>query len=361
MIKVFAKVRSPLSTRSSSDPNRGFTLIELLVVIAIIGILVGLLLPAVQSVREAARRTQCLNNIRQIALANLNYETARRSFPPSMIAPVGSVFPTSNGAWGILGRILPFVEAENAATLVNLEVGYDQPPNSTTGVPQLRISTFICPSEVNDQVRLTSGGAPQTYPLNYVGNFGTWFVWNPTTGRGGDGAYHPNSNRKPRDFLDGMSHTLLYSECRAFTPYSRNLTGVSSTPPLNSSDVAALVLAAPDKKMGVTTNENTGHTEWPDGAIHHSGFTTALTPNTNVEVTVSGVVYKHCDFNSQREGRHLTNPIYAAITARSYHQGNLVNASMADGSTRNFTADIDLAVWRALGTCRGGEVTNGLD
>ncbi len=341
--------------------RRGFTLIELLVVIAIIGILVGLLFPAVQSVREGARRTQCLNNIRQVALASLIYESARQSFPPSMNAPVGGIFPTSNGSWGILGRILPFVEAENAATLVNLEVGYDQPPNSTSGVPQLRIPTFMCPSDVNDQMRLKADGTPHSYPLNYVGNFGTWFVWDPATGRGGDGSFHPNSKRKLRDFLDGSTNTLLFSESRAFTPYARNLTGVSATPPTSAADIGPLILAASEKKLGLNTNDNTGHTEWPDGAVHQSGFTTAMTPNTNVEVTVSGVVYKHCDFNSQREGRHLTNPTYAAITARSYHQGDLVNVSMADGSTRNITAAIDLSIYRALGTCRGGEIARSLD
>jgi prepilin-type N-terminal cleavage/methylation domain-containing protein/prepilin-type processing-associated H-X9-DG protein len=340
----------------------GFTLIELLVVIAIIGVLVGMLLPAVQSVREAARRTQCLNNIRQIALANHNYESARKAFPPSMIAPpVGQMFPTSNGSWGIMGRILPFVEQENAASLINLEVGYDQPPNSTSGIPQTRIATFICPSEINDRMRLTSSGGNHSYPLNYAGNFGTWFVWDPTTNRGGDGAFFPSSNLKTRDFIDGMSNTLMFSEVRAFTPYSRNMSGVSSTIPASAADVASYVLAAPDKKMGATTNENTGHTEWPDGAIHHSGFTTTLTPNTNVEVTYAGTIFKHCDFNSQREGRSLTNPTFAAITARSFHQGGLVNAAMADGSTRNYTAQIDLVVWRALGTRAGAEIVNNLE
>ncbi len=336
--------------------HAGFTLVELLVVIAVIGILVGLLLPAVQQVREAARRTECLNNLKQIGLAIHNYEGAYKRFPPSMNAPVKAIFPTANGSWGVMGRILHYIEQGNAAVFVNLEVGWDQPPNSLHGVPQTRIPTLMCPSEVNDTLRLTSSGAPNTWPVNYVVNFGTWFVWNPDTGEGGDGVFHPNSTFGMAGIVDGTSNTLMTSEARSFTPYSRNLTGVSLTPPASAADVAAYVLAAPDKKIGPATNDNTGHTEWPDGSIHHSGFTTALTPNTDVQVTLAGRLYRHCDFNSQREGRHLTNPTCAAITARSYHSGGLVNIGLSDGSVRSQPDQISLPVWRALGTRDGGEI-----
>jgi prepilin-type N-terminal cleavage/methylation domain-containing protein len=338
-----------------SNCKRGFTLVELLVVIAIIGVLIAMLLPAVQQVREAARRTLCLNNLRQIGIANHNFESAYGHFPPSMHAPIGAAFTTSNGSWGILGRILPFIEQGNAANVVNLEVGYDQPPNSVSGVPQLRIDTFICPSEINDTPRLRADGTVHSYPLNYVGCFGTWQVWVPASGDGGDGAFHPNSHHRFSAFYDGTSNTLLSSEVRAFTPYSRNLTGVSAVPPETVAEVAALVLAAPDKKMGPATNSNTGHTEWPDGAVHHAGFTTTFTPNTNVEVSLAGVVYQHCDFNSQAEGRSATNPTYAAITARSHHAAGLVNIGLVDGSVRNVSQNITLAVWRALGSREGGE------
>ena len=87
--------------------SNGFTLVELLVVIAIIGILIGMLLPAVQTVREAARRTSCLNNVRQIGLATLGYEAAFRKFPPSFEIEPGTILTGNNGSWSIHGRLLP--------------------------------------------------------------------------------------------------------------------------------------------------------------------------------------------------------------------------------------------------------------
>jgi prepilin-type N-terminal cleavage/methylation domain-containing protein len=142
---------------SASRPRRAFTLIELLVVIAIIATLIALLVPAVQKVREAAARTQCQNNLKQIALAIHTYESARKVLPPSMLAPVGSIFSTNNGSWSIHGRILDYIEQGNAALRVNLEIAWDQ--QLATGVPQTRIPVFLCPGEMNDTIR-TNGGAP---------------------------------------------------------------------------------------------------------------------------------------------------------------------------------------------------------
>jgi prepilin-type N-terminal cleavage/methylation domain-containing protein/prepilin-type processing-associated H-X9-DG protein len=332
----------------SAAHRHGFTLIELLVVIAIIAILIGLLLPAVQKVREAAARTKCQNNLKQLALAVHNFEGAFGNYPPSMNAPVGGTFATSNGSWGVQGRILNFIEQSGAMSKVDIEVGYDQPPNSTSGVPQMRVPVYLCPSEPNDIHRRKADGSPHSYPLNYGFNFGTWFVYNPATGQGGDGVFFPNARMRPSDIQDGSSSTLMIAEVKCFTPYSRNGGSPAATPPATAADVAALVMAAGDKKMGPTPNDCTGHTEWPDGAIHHSGFTTVLPPQTRVEVVYNGIMHD-ADYNSRREGSSATEPTYAAITSRSYHP-DLVNVAMMDGSVRTVSRFISQATWRALGT-----------
>jgi prepilin-type N-terminal cleavage/methylation domain-containing protein len=345
---------------ASRRPPRGFSLVELLVVIAIIATLVGLLLPALQGAREAARRVQCSSNLRQLALATLVYESTKRRFPPSMLHTPGTTFANNNGSWSIHGRILPFIEEAAAAVRIDLEVGYDMPPNSTSGVPITRIPVFICPSEVNDRVRL-KGGVPFVYPHNYGFNFGTWFVYDPASGDGGNGAFFPNSKLKAGQVSDGLSKTLCAAEVKAFTPYVRNTSdpGGQFPPHAPPSDPAAMVALAAggDAKVGPTTNDNTGHTEWPDGRIHHSGFTTVFPPNTRVPFSRDGREYD-IDYNSRQEGNSATVRTFAAITARSYHPG-VVNAARLDASVHAVSAEIDPTVWRALGTRAGGEAAVG--
>jgi prepilin-type N-terminal cleavage/methylation domain-containing protein len=332
--------------------RKGFTLIELLVVIAIIGVLVSLLLPAVQKVREAANRAKCQNNLKQLSLAVHNYESGQGSFPPSMLHVPGTTFISNNGSWSIHGRILHYIEQGNAAVKVNLEMAWDA--QSTTGIPSTRIPVYVCPSEVNDRVRTNSTGDAFVYPHTYGFNFGTWFVYNPATGAGGDGVFFPNSRMKQASITDGMTHTLCAAEVKAFTSYVRNTPDPGSTPPASPGSVASLA-AGGQLKLGPNINDNTGHTEWPDGRVHHSGFTTTFTPNTNVPYTSGGNNY-NIDFNSRQEGSHATQPTYAAITSRSCHAGGIVNVSLMDGSVRPVTDRIDLVLWRGLGTRAGAEI-----
>lgn len=330
--------------------RNGLTLIEVLVVITIIGILMALLIPAVQKGREAAARTQCQNNLRQIGIALHNFESAMRAYPPSMNAPVGSTFATNNGSWSIHGRILSFVEQGNARAAVNLEVAWDA--QLATGVPQTRIPVFRCPSDANDMVR-TNKGQAFVYPHTYGFNFGTWFAYDPISGSGGNGVFMPNVAMRPANISDGLSNTLCAAEVKGFTPYVRNTADPGPTPPSLPSQIATMA-ASGQQKLGPNLNDNTGHTEWPDGRVHHSGFTTTFTPNTFVPFVSGGETYD-IDFNSRQEGNSATVPTYAAITSRSFHS-DLVNVLLLDGSVRSVSDGINLMTWRALGTRTGGEI-----
>jgi prepilin-type N-terminal cleavage/methylation domain-containing protein len=326
--------------------RRGFTLIELLVVIAIIAILIGLLLPTVQQAREAARRLSCRNNLKQIGLALHNYLDVYTVFPPSFSMKAGTIISSNNGSWSIHGRLLPYLEQANAYNRVRLDRSWDSQLNS--GVPTMRIPTYLCPSEPNDRMRTFSDGKPKVYPQTYGFNFGTWLVFDPQTGRGGDGAFFVNSSTKPAYFIDGTSNTLCAAEVKAFTPYFRNTADPGPAVPFLPEEIAAFSSGA-QFKLGPGVNQNTGHTEWPDGRVHHSGFTTVFTPNTYVAYEHSDGQMYDVDYNSRQEGKSLNQPTYAAVISRSYHE-SIVHVLLMDGSVHSVNEKIDSGIWRAMGT-----------
>jgi len=331
------------STRQRWHRRTGFTLIELLVVVAIIAILLALLLPAVQQARAAARRTQCKNNMKQIGLALHNYLSTHSRFPPVSVFPVDRTYEP----WSAQARLLPYIEQANLQNLIDWAASPEY-----TGSPivtQTRVAIYMCPSEVQDHSRPTA--VLIHYPLNYSFNEGTWFIYDPVSRQAGDGAFAPNRAFGDADFLDGMSTTLAASENKAFQPNiwdTRNPNTLGVPAPNTPSDLATY--------FGGTFDSN-GHTEWVEGDVHEVGFTTTFTPNTNVPYSTGGTTHD-IDLTSMRDGESITDPTYAAITARSYHP-NMVHALMMDGSVRAVADNIDRSVWRGLGTRYGKEVIEG--
>jgi prepilin-type N-terminal cleavage/methylation domain-containing protein len=287
-----------------------FTLVELLVVIAIMGILVGLLLPAIQSAREAARRMSCQNNLRQSGLALHNHESAMKYLPPlgDYIANGSTVY------WSLHARLLPYVEQSNLHNLID----FTRPISAQPHVARVRIPYLLCPSEIQDRER-PDGPTFIHYPLNYAWNAGDWHIYQPPQGVG-NGVFVLNRRVKLGEITDGLSNTLCLAEVKAFTPYLRD----SGNP------------------IGL------------DARVHQTGFTTTFSPNTRVPFTQNGISYD-IDFNSTREGRSTSLPTYAVVTSRSYHTGG-VNSMRMDGSIHFVSSYINRESWRALGSRSGGEV-----
>jgi len=204
--------------QSKSISKNGFTLVELLVVIAIIGILIGMLLPAVQQVREAARRTNCMNQIRQISLAALNFESAHMSFPAgaehvNAAEPDDDNDPESSG-WGWRTKLLPFIE--QAPLFQSLDL--DQDVNSSANAPLVveSIANFICPSNQEMVGATTNSGTDQSMS-SYLGNGGS-IEWSIVPWRGwSDGILTRTSDDRHlgitiSQISDGTSNTFFCGE-----------------------------------------------------------------------------------------------------------------------------------------------------
>ncbi|GAA4435585.1 DUF1559 domain-containing protein [Bremerella cremea] len=328
----------------------GFTLVELLVVIAIIGVLVGLLMPAVQQARESARRMQCTNNLKQLSLATHVYHDTYDTFPPAW---------DGTGQWSGLARILPFIEQGPLEAAINWGTSYTayQSNGSAANIlnvgvplPAIELDMFKCPSEVNLRaVDVTGDGVPDHFPSNYAMSHGTFLVYDGA--QGGDGAFGANRFTRISEFVDGTSNTMALSEVNSFTRfYQGSEYDNSLTSPPSLSDVAGLINA------NVTSGSApSGHTQWVSGNVQQTGFTAFFTPNTifNIDGRLQPADFVN---NGEGAGDVADNPCMAAVTARSFHPG-VVNVAFVDGSVSKVTETVDLNVYRTVATRFGGEVS----
>ena len=338
--------------RTTCAPS-GFSLVELLVVIAIIGVLVGLLLPAVQGAREAARRSACQNNLRQLGVALHNYENSQRAFPPSCQEGVA----VGLAPWSGQAVLLPYLEGDTLFRKIDFTQPYSSgsnmslfPPN---GVAAVRVDTLVCPGETKATPVLDANGLPKHFPLNYGLNVGPYLVLDASVASrpDGGGAFAPFKKLRPAAYVDGLSKTLALAEVKARTPRSQEISSMPASMPTSPATAGALA-------AGGTFGAESGHIEWVCGRALHIGFTTTFPPNTVVPYTHSDGLEYDVDVCGPREGTTASAVTQAVVTSRSHHR-DMVNAAMMDGSVRSVASGVEASTWQALGSRAGGEVVGG--
>ena len=302
----------------------GFTLVELLVVIAIIGVLVGLLLPAVQSAREASRRSQCQNNLRQIALACHGFHDAYDRFPSGGLPPTQQ----QGSQFSALTQLLPFIEEQNVERNVDFSVPLQNAGNAAAR--EAIISTFRCPSDGRDNPMATLGAA-----TNYVANTGSlpFFVipGKPLF----SGMFYVNASVRMADVTDGTSKTALFSE-RLMADGSNGIVSAVEDVFFHPGDPAD-AQEAERLCQGVDISNLANQFPLFMGApwMHHQHRYQHISPP-----------------NGRSCGFFLVGK--STMPPRSRHPGG-VNVAKVDGSVGSVASTGDLAAWRALGTRNGGE------
>ncbi len=340
-----------------------FTLIELLVVIAIIGVLIALLLPAVQAAREAARRAQCTNNLKQIGLALHNYASASQDSFPWNMAPGGADTDGGRG-WSGQALMLPFMEQGSVFNSLNFSFGLrwvlsfnnDTPtgaydPIQSTGITTT-IDAFLCPSD--------GGGVGRN---NYMASNGTNFDWHSRP-QGAGALVRPTTAGPSRiaAILDGTSSTVAYSERSRGDGSNRRASrgDIYATIPVpnfptyilsNPSDYNNLPAAQASCRSLATSSPTStwdfSGAFWAAGDYNQSMFNFVQTPNSKSP---------DCSPRSINDGSGPAGG-YGFFTARSYHPGG-VNVLFADGSVRFVKDSVAQLTWYALGTRANNEVVD---
>ena len=304
----------------SRNRHRGFTLIELLVVIAIIGVLIALLLPAVQSAREAARRSQCSNNLKQIGLALNNYADVHRVFP-------------NDERYSVQAKLLPFIEGEVITQYLNFSVSATAAQNATA--VKTRVGVYQCPSDPAQMVPADWGY------VNYRACHGPTILNQQDFSDPTDpnlmmprptGVFFPGQRISFRDIIDGTSRTAAFSEhvTGDFSQSIATLKGDTFRPgtyPMDGDDAMMMCASIDWTDLTYQGNSNAG-APWISAGHTPTRYHQVDTPNK-----------RSCMFPPQR----------IMITANSFHPGG-VNLTMCDGSVRFVSDSVDMCVWRAAGS-----------
>jgi prepilin-type N-terminal cleavage/methylation domain-containing protein/prepilin-type processing-associated H-X9-DG protein len=352
--------------------RRGFTLIELLVVIAIIAVLIGLLLPAVQAAREAARRAQCVNNLKQLGLAVHNYVDSNQvvpGFSQNLFEHGGAYWQNWPALWTT--ATLPYLEQAPLYNAINFHWGMWDNNNITVGVT--RLAALICPSESQQQTPMNNYWGTNTYVGNIGGpacimSFSGSIVPYGSDGRGNNWAIN-NPNVGPvglASFTDGTSNTALFSEkliapsasAATYSPGGRDAKRVAFVSSMNvvwdtNDSASALAFVnqckassgglvatgkAYDQFAGIIWNASSAR------SMCNGGYTHFNTPNglTCTAANTAGAVPTSGGWND-------------AITATSNHPGG-VQVCFGDGSVKFVKDTINPQVWWAIGSRNQGEV-----
>lgn len=370
----------------SASARRGFTLVELLVVIAIIGVLVALLLPAVQAAREAGRRAQCVNNLHNLALAMHNYASSQGTLPPADVRRGNtSLSPSSRSVKSVLSWVtllMPYIEEGNVASATNWKIPHLGRFNNGDKAHHIILATFSCPSEANLPINI--GIVNDFYGArgNYVANSGRGFYYaqdlSPEEAlRGWENEIASNSNANPLlvrgHHNDAAVHmTALGTFVVAGLPSS---SGQSDTKPVTGSlkgrsfahftDGTSNTAAISELRL-VPEVDTRGAMHFGPAALYMHDWPPNMSPGSRNPFNPAWKIEdwtRFCD-------RNIANDISPCRTtsagnwsgvwqhlARSYHPGG-VNLAMADGSTRFINDSVDRGVWHALATPDGGEIVD---
>jgi prepilin-type N-terminal cleavage/methylation domain-containing protein/prepilin-type processing-associated H-X9-DG protein len=339
-------------------PTHGFSLVELLVVIAIIGVLVALLLPAIQSARESARRAQCLNNLKQIGVALQTFASAKHELPPAAVSksyPPDPAHPHSFYRWSALAHLLPYMENQALHDQLDLSLplympgaGYPISEPNKVGIAQI-LREFLCPSDIGQRVKAEMG------PTNYAVCAGS--------GAGGgtpfdtDGVFYVNSKTTFAQIVDGTSHTVAASESLIGEDTVRDSSGEFSATSVERSYKFILGFGGTpelsDFKCNGSMNYNSTASSgndprgfaWCSGEYRCAMYNHYYPPNAAAYDCITSVT---TDPTPPPDKPKLYSS-FGWRTARSMHLGG-VNILLADGSAHFVHDEIHLTLWQAMST-----------